>query len=165
MKKIILTLSLLFSVVCFADFEVGSTSEDIRYTESEDFDIFPLTSSNSDLIEGAWTGKSVIIEIEDMNFTYDNKPYMWVTISNTTTGEERSALMYFHDGHDTYELYVFGLAKSVPLEIMIFKYSDQMAFERKMLCKKGGYVMKLKFQLEEGQSTAVELQRETCSDL
>jgi|GEM_PF-3216616 len=162
MKISILLFGLLFSIVSLANADVSDSN--IKYT-AEDFDAFPLTTSNSNLIEGTWIGKSVVIEVQDMNFTYDDKPYMWVTIFNKTNNEEKSALLYFNGAHDSYELYIFGLRVSVPVELMIFKYTDLMAYERNMRCKKGGYVMKILFTLEGGDSQTIELQRETCSDL
>lgn len=156
MKTVILLFCIFFSTISFAE-------SDIRYS-SDDFNIFPLTTSNSGLIEGVWTGKAVVIEVQNMDFTQEDKPYMWVTIYNTLTDEQKFALLYFNEDHENYELYVFGLGISVPLEIMIFKYTGRVASERKMRCKKGGYVMKLSFSLAGGDSQAVELQRETCSE-
>jgi len=156
MKTLIFLFCILCSLASFAD----ST---IRYA-SEDFDLFPLTTSNAQLIEGIWIGESVVIKIEEMNHTFDNRLYMWVEIASKNTVEEKSALLYYNTEHDTYELYVFDSGISVPLEIMIFKYSSKIASERRMKCSNGGYVMKLGFSLDENESQTVQLQRETCSD-
>lgn len=157
MKKLIFLFCILFSLNSFA-------YSNIRYT-SEDFDLFPLTTSNSQLIEGVWTGKSISIKIDEMNVTMDDKVYMWVTITNLKTGDVKSAILYYHREHGGYEIFVFGPDISIPLEIMIFKYSDRVAFERKMKCRQGGYVMRLMFNLGDGEeSQAVQLQRETCSE-
>jgi len=156
MKQTLLLLCLLFSTLSFAD-------SGLRYT-SEDFDLFPLTTSNSELIVGTWVGQSVIIQVEQMNFTIDeNKPYMWVTIINKKNFAEKSALLYYHLEHGTYELFVFDSGVSVPLELMIFKYTDRVAIERNMKCAKGGHVMRIRFALTGDFSQEVRLQRETCS--
>jgi len=115
------------------------------------------------LIEGVWIGQSVVIQIEEMNHTFDNRLYMWVEITSRNTVQERSALLYYNTDHDTYELYVFDSGVSVPLEIMIFKYTSKIATERRMKCSNGGYVMRLGFALGENNSQTVQLQRETCS--
>ena len=157
MKRLTLVLSILFSFNYFAYPEISYTSDD--------FNIFPLTSSSSRLIEGLWTGDSISLEIDRTNLAKDNKVYLWATITNLKTGELKSAILYYHGQHGRYELFVFGPNVSIPFEITIFNYSDLDAVERKMKCNQGGYIMKINFSLNnQEESETVQLQREMCTE-
>lgn len=157
MKKIILVLGLLFSIMVSA----------VPYQVSgDDFDVFPLNASNVSFLEGTWTGKSIVIEVRNLETYTNGKPYLWLQITNKKDVKDvKFGVIYFNEPHQTYELYVFGLKKTIPIKIGIFEYSKLFASRKEMNCKSGGSILQVEFELSDMQTGRVQLQRELCAHL
>lgn len=156
MKKIILALGFIFSISATA-YEISG----------DDFAPFPLNVSNASFLEGAWVGKSIVIEIRSLDMYADDKPYLWVQITNKENPGKSTkfGVIHFDEVHQTYELYMFGLKKSIPIKIGIFEYTKLFASRKEMNCKSGGSVMQVEFELDDMSTSKIQLQRELCARL